>query len=91
MLIPVRCYTCGKVLGDKWEHYKDIIEKGESQPKAFEIIGLKRYCCKRVLLGHVDLIDILIKYDDNSGSIKVDQYETINISKSEDDSDNLFK
>ncbi len=21
MLIPVRCFTCGKLLADKWEHY----------------------------------------------------------------------
>jgi DNA-directed RNA polymerase subunit N (RpoN/RPB10) len=22
MIIPVRCFTCGKVLADKWEYYK---------------------------------------------------------------------
>jgi len=22
MIIPVRCFTCGKVIGDKWEDYK---------------------------------------------------------------------
>ncbi len=21
MLVPVRCFTCGKVLGNKWEYY----------------------------------------------------------------------
>tara|TARA_B110001450_G_scaffold251139_1_gene270828 strand:+ start:492 stop:722 length:231 start_codon:yes stop_codon:yes gene_type:complete len=24
MIIPVRCFTCGKVIGDKWEDYKKI-------------------------------------------------------------------
>ena len=24
MIIPVRCFTCGKVLGDKWEDYKKL-------------------------------------------------------------------
>ena len=33
MIIPVRCFTCNKVLGDKWEHYKkkvsELQENGE--------------------------------------------------------------
>jgi len=24
MIIPVRCFTCGKVIGDKWEDYKKL-------------------------------------------------------------------
>ena len=27
MIIPVRCFTCKKVIGDKWEKYKGIITK----------------------------------------------------------------
>jgi DNA-directed RNA polymerase I, II, and III subunit RPABC5 len=32
MLIPVKCFTCGKVIGDKYNYYlKEIIQrKGES-------------------------------------------------------------
>ena len=70
MLIPVRCYTCGKVVGNKWEHFNDLLSKGNTQPQAFELMNLKRYCCKRILLGHVDIIDTLIKYDTNSSSYK---------------------
>ena len=25
MIIPVRCFTCGKVIGDKWEKYNEMI------------------------------------------------------------------
>ncbi len=71
MLIPVRCYTCGKVVGDKWEYFNDLLRQGKSQPEAFKIINLKRYCCRRIVLGHVDVIDTLMKYDMNSSSIKV--------------------
>lgn len=63
MLIPVRCYTCGKVVGDKWEHYNDLLSQGKKEKEAFEMLGLKRYCCKRILMGHVDVIDILMGYD----------------------------
>jgi DNA-directed RNA polymerase I, II, and III subunit RPABC5 len=65
MLIPVRCYTCGKIIGDKWEHYNDLLSQGKTQPQAFEILKLKRYCCKRIIMGHVDVIDILMSYDVN--------------------------
>ena len=86
MIIPVRCYTCGKVVGDKWEHYKELLKSGKSQPEAFEILKLKRYCCKRILLGHVDIIDTLMKYDHTSSSVKSQL-----LSSPEDSSIPLFK
>ena len=27
MIIPVRCFTCGKVMGNKWNKYLDLIDK----------------------------------------------------------------
>ena len=27
MIIPVRCFTCGKILGDKWTYYKTELDK----------------------------------------------------------------
>ena len=29
MIIPVRCFTCGKVIGDKWEKYLEKVEASE--------------------------------------------------------------
>ena len=29
---------------------------------ALDAMGLKRYCCRRMLLGHVDLIEKLLNY-----------------------------
>jgi len=63
-MIPVRCFTCGKVIGDKWENYKSITENGKTPVNAFEILGLKRYCCKRMILGYVDLHSKMLKYVD---------------------------
>ena len=34
MIIPVRCFTCGKVIADKWEYYKEQVEKAEKAEKA---------------------------------------------------------
>ncbi|CAD6254375.1 unnamed protein product [Miscanthus lutarioriparius] len=26
MIIPVRCFTCGKVIGDKWDAYLELVQ-----------------------------------------------------------------
>lgn len=105
MIIPIRCFTCGKVLADKWfayekearaidEAYEEMMvrenirkyamesgnsssientknEKDElpiSHKKKYKNIeetykkdildklGLNRYCCRRHMLGHVDMM-----------------------------------
>ena len=85
MIIPVRCFTCGKVLGDKWNYFekkmnekklkmKNEEEKNENSPteiddlafyekwgysEILDEMGLHRLCCRRHMLGHVDLINII--------------------------------
>ncbi len=62
MMIPVRCFSCGKPIGHLWEEYKKRVESGEDPKKVLDELGLKRYCCRQVFLGHVDLIDTVAKY-----------------------------
>jgi DNA-directed RNA polymerase subunit N (RpoN/RPB10) len=62
MIIPVRCFTCSKVIGNKWETYSYEISKPENTPQlVLDKMGLKRYCCRRMLLSHVNIIDNLLK------------------------------
>ena len=63
MLIPVRCYTCGKVIGNKWERYKKMEKKEIPKKEIFNDLKITRYCCKRMLIAHVDTIDDVLKYD----------------------------
>ncbi|KYB28470.1 DNA-directed RNA polymerases I, II, and III subunit RPABC5-like Protein [Tribolium castaneum] len=62
MIIPVRCFTCGKVIGNKWEAYLGLLQAEYTEGDALDALGLKRYCCRRMLLGHVDLIEKLLNY-----------------------------
>ena len=62
MIIPVRCFTCAKVIGNKWEAYQKLLSEGVSKEEALTQLGLKRYCCRRMLLTHVDLIDKFLEY-----------------------------
>ncbi|OIW26194.1 hypothetical protein CONLIGDRAFT_582376 [Coniochaeta ligniaria NRRL 30616] len=65
MIIPIRCFSCGKaclVTGDLWERYLRMIEdEGMQEGDAMDRLGLKRYCCRRMVMTHVDLIEKLLK------------------------------
>ncbi len=81
MIIPVRCFTCGKVLANKYEYYVDEVRKLDEaaakrvkkttneddstaralsffsdnhQKSILDSLDLAQ-CCRRVMLGHVDL------------------------------------
>lgn len=57
MIIPIRCFSCGKPLGHLYEEYKERVEKGENPKKVLDALDVQRYCCRGVLLSHVELID----------------------------------
>ncbi|MEM4263623.1 MAG: DNA-directed RNA polymerase subunit N [Candidatus Woesearchaeota archaeon] len=57
MIIPIRCWSCGKPIAHLWEKFKQRVEKGEQKKEVLDDLGLERYCCRAMLLGHIDLID----------------------------------
>ena len=62
MIIPIRCFTCGKVIGNVYEIYKDRVERGEDPEEVLDDLGIERYCCRRMFLTHKDLIDDVKQY-----------------------------
>lgn len=72
MIIPVRCFTCNKLIGDKYEKYLEMIKTKKLENNylndqdekinhdcIFNKLKLKRYCCRRIFLSHIDLLEIL--------------------------------
>lgn len=62
MIIPIRCFSCGKVVGDLWERYLRLLDEGQNDGDAMDQLGLRRYCCRRMVMTHVDLVEKLLKY-----------------------------
>lgn len=56
MIIPVRCFTCGKPIGHLYEDFVKRTESGEDRGKVLDDLKLKRYCCRQLFMGHVDLM-----------------------------------
>ncbi len=62
MIIPVRCFSCGKPIGHLWEEYKKRVEEGQNAKKVLDELGLERPCCRAMFLGHTDLIELVGKF-----------------------------
>ncbi|KAK1444794.1 RpoN RPB10 like protein [Babesia gibsoni] len=63
MIIPIRCFTCGKVIGHLWERWLEMLKNNVSEGDALDRLELTRYCCRRMILTHVDLIEKLLVYN----------------------------
>jgi len=62
MLVPVRCFTCGNLIADKFEEYQTKIKSGEEPAKVLSSLGFKRYCCRRMLLTTVETIQQVVPF-----------------------------
>jgi DNA-directed RNA polymerase subunit N (RpoN/RPB10) len=76
MIIPIKCFTCGKVLADKFRFYEKEVRKIKMNEKleinkviyltdenvdktpegiVLDKLQLKKYCCRRHMLTHVEI------------------------------------
>ena len=62
MLVPVRCFTCGNLVADKFEEYQNRIRSGEEPVKILDSLGIERYCCRRMLLTTVETIQQVLPF-----------------------------
>ena len=54
MILPVRCFTCGKVVGNKWRAFCYLRKRGTVKD-ALDELRLRRYCCRIMFLCHFEL------------------------------------
>ena len=62
MIIPVRCWTCGKPIGHLWDDFQERSKKGENKKDILDDLGIERYCCRAMFMGHVELIDTVAQF-----------------------------
>ena len=62
MIIPIRCWSCGKPIAHLWEEYTERVEKGDEKKAILDDLGVERYCCRTMILGQLDLIDSSIAF-----------------------------
>ena len=80
MIIPIRCFSCNKLIADKYSIYLDLNKKLDldnnlttidtnlinsgvietsAQGKILDELNIKRYCCRRMFLTQVDIVDVI--------------------------------
>lgn len=63
MEFPVRCFSCGSVIGHLYEKYQKLLKEGKPEKESLDELGVDKYCCRRMFISHVDMISDLIKYE----------------------------
>lgn len=69
-MLPIKCFTCGNVLADKYNYYTNKISEKKNlevtyatkndftkttEGKILDDLGLNNICCRRHILTHVEL------------------------------------
>ncbi len=71
MIIPVRCFSCGKVVASDYRKFvsriTEVQESGKEVnasviSKTMDDLGIERYCCRRMIISHADLIDEVLPF-----------------------------
>ena len=69
MIIPVRCFSCNKVIGNLEEAYNNLRKNQIEGEEIFKKLGITRICCKRMLTTYADLSDKKNNYKNSKISI----------------------
>jgi DNA-directed RNA polymerase subunit N len=62
MMIPIRCYTCGKTIAQFYDEFIQGLNEGKEAKALLDSFGFTRYCCRRMLITHVELIDDILTF-----------------------------
>jgi DNA-directed RNA polymerase subunit N len=62
MLVPIRCFTCGGLIADKFEDFQKGVKSGEDPAKILDSLEIKRYCCRRMFLTTLETIQQIVPF-----------------------------
>jgi len=62
MLKPIRCFTCGSLVAEKYSIFNERVKAGGDPNEVMNSMKINRYCCRRMLLSNVDIIDQVLPY-----------------------------
>jgi len=62
MIVPVRCFSCGKVVAGSYDEYLKKIKEGKKPAEALNELKIERYCCRKTIFSHVNLLKEITRY-----------------------------
>jgi DNA-directed RNA polymerase subunit N (RpoN/RPB10) len=62
MIIPIRCWSCGKPIGHLYEEFVERVKAGEDMKKVLDSLGMERYCCRAMFMGNIELSEQLARF-----------------------------
>lgn len=63
-LFPIRCFTCGKVIGNLYELYEKKITEKITAQEVLDELKVNRFCCRRMFLSYApEIEENMMKYD----------------------------
>lgn len=63
MMRPIRCFSCGKPLADKYEKFEKRVAEGEKPKDVLDDLGVERYCCRRMIIASVDASEEMLEFE----------------------------
>ena len=62
MIIPIRCFSCGKPIAHLWQTFKEKTKAGSLAGEVMDELGIERYCCRAAFLGQDDTLELVNKF-----------------------------
>nr|AIF01243.1 RNA polymerase, N/8 Kd subunit (rpoN) [uncultured marine thaumarchaeote KM3_144_G01] len=62
MLVPIRCFTCGNLIADKFEDFQHRVKSGKNSAEVLDSLEVKRYCCRRMFLTTIETIQQIVPF-----------------------------
>lgn len=59
---PIRCFSCGAVIGHLYQKYLELLNAGKSPKESLDELGIERYCCRRMFITHKSLIGEIARF-----------------------------